>query len=443
MWPPFRSGKLDRDVREDRWNPRRRYNELQASGAATLTSTYGSPDVERILPAFVSYVQEAYQRNGIIFAVQLARMMLFSEAEFIWQDRTSGRLFGNQDLGVLEHPWPAGTSGGLISRVEQDGSLAGNSYTRNIDDARLERLRPDRVIIVSSLEQDRQGRPYRELAGYAYDRNGIGQYEEIYLPNEVAHYAPIPDPCAEFRGMSWLTPVVREIEADQGLTEHKLTYLKHGATPNIVVVYDRVLKPEQIDSIENRIDAKHGGSYNAGKTLVLDQGADPTIAGNSLEQMNFVTVQAAGENRIAAAGGVPGIVVGLKEGLSAATYSNYMHAMRRFADLTARPFWREMCGSIAPIVREPANSRLWFNTRNIAALQAGEKERAEVAQLKAQTAQAWIMAGYEPDSVTAAIAADDETLLVHTGRIPTSLYNDQAPPAPAPQPTPNGAKANA
>jgi phage portal protein BeeE len=434
LWPPFSRGKQEVS---------RRYNELQASGAATLTSTYGSPDVERILPAFVSYVQEAYQRNGVVFAVCLARMMLFSEAEFAWQDRTNGKLFGNQDLGILESPWPAGTSGGLISRVEQDGSLAGNNYTRNIDDHRLERLRPDRVIIVSALNNDRAGRPYRELAGYAYDRNGVGQYDEIYLPNEVAHYAPIPDPCAEFRGMSWLTPIVREIEADQGLTEHKLTYLKHGATPNIVVVYDRVLKPEQIDSIENRIDAKHGGSYNAGKTLVLDQGADPTIAGNSLEQMIFVTVQAAGENRIATAGGVPGIVVGLKEGLSAATYSNYAQAMRRFADLTARPFWREMCGSLAPITKEPPNARLWFNTRGIAALQAGEKERAEVAQLKAQTAQAWIMAGYEPDSVTAAIAAEDETLLVHTGRIPTSLYNDQAaPPAPATQPALNGAKSN-
>ena len=441
LWPPFRQ-----ETRVRRGSAiARRYNELQASGAATLTSTYGSPDVERILPAFVSYVQEAYMRNGVIFAVNLARMMLFSEAEFAWQDRASGRLFGDMALNILEEPWPAGTTGGLISRVEQDGSLAGNSYTRNIDDHRLERLRPDRVIIVSALEQDSAGRPYRELAGYAYDRQGIGQYEEIYLPNEVSHYAQIPDPCAEFRGMSWLTPVVREIEADQGLTEHKLTYLKHGATPNIVVVYDRVLKPEAIEGIENRIDAKHGGAYNAGKTLVLDQGADPTIAGNSLEQMNFVTVQAAGENRIATAGGVPGIVVGLKEGLSAATYSNYAQAMRRFADLTARPFWREMCGSMQPIINpRPGGARLWFNTRGIAALQAGEKERAEVAQLKAQTAQTLIMAGYEPDSVTAALAADDESLLVHSGRIPTSLYNDQAaPPAPATQATSNGAKANA
>jgi phage portal protein BeeE len=437
MWPPRRQ--------RGQSGIARRYNELQASGAATMTSTYGSPDVERILPAFVSYVQEAYQRNGVIFAVNLARMMLFSEAEFAWQNKKTGKIFTDNGLSILENPWTNGTTGALISRIEQDGSLAGNNYTRNIDDKRLERLRPDRVIIISALERDSQDRPYRELAGYAYDRQGTGQYDEIYLPNEVSHYAPIPDPCAEFRGMSWLTPIVREIEADQGLTEHKLQYLKHGATPNIVIVYDRVLKPKQIDDIEDRIEARHGGAYNSGRTLVLDQGADPTIAGNSLEQMNFVTVQAAGENRIATAGGVPGIVVGLKEGLSAATYSNYAQAMRRFADLTARPFWREMCGSLAPIVTPPDSlSRLWFNTRNIAALQAGEKERAEVAQIKAQTAQAWIMAGYEPDSVTAAIAADDESLLVHTGRVPTSLYNDQAaPPAPATEAASNGATAHA
>jgi hypothetical protein len=31
----------------------------------------------------------------------------------------------------------------------------------------------------------------------------------------VAHWSPIPDPLANFRGMSWLTPVLREIDADQ------------------------------------------------------------------------------------------------------------------------------------------------------------------------------------------------------------------------------------
>jgi hypothetical protein len=37
----------------------------------------------------------------------------------------------------------------------------------------------------------------------------------------VAHFAPIIDPLADFRGMSWLTPILREIQADQAMTRHQ------------------------------------------------------------------------------------------------------------------------------------------------------------------------------------------------------------------------------
>jgi phage portal protein BeeE len=87
---------------------------------------------------------------------------------------------------------------------------------------------------------------------------------------------------------------------------------------------------------------------------VLDEGADATVIGNSFEQMNFSTVQAAGENRIIIASGVPGIVIGSKEGLMAATYSNYEQAMRRFADVTMRPLWRSVCACLSKLVAVPA-----------------------------------------------------------------------------------------
>ena len=51
--------------------------------------------------------------------------------------------------------------------------------------------------------------------------------------------------------------------------------------------------------------ARYGGPDNAGKTLVLDQGADVTVVGNSLSQMDFSGVSAAGIERILAAAGVP------------------------------------------------------------------------------------------------------------------------------------------
>src|SRR5205823_12554188 len=49
------------------------------------------------------------------------------------------------------------------------------------------------------------------------------------LPDEVAHWAPIPDPENAGIGMSWLTPVIRELQADWAATEHKLRFFVNGA----------------------------------------------------------------------------------------------------------------------------------------------------------------------------------------------------------------------
>jgi hypothetical protein len=138
-------------------------------------------------------------------------------------------------------------------------------------------------------------------------------------------------------------------------------------------------------------------------------------------------VQAAGENRIIIASGVPGIVIGSKEGLMAATYSNYEQAMRRFADITMRPLWRSVCACLSKLVTIPPGTRLWFDTADIAALRQGEKERADTMLVLSQAAAELIAAGAKPDTVTAAVAAGDITLL---------KFEPKPPPPPAAPPSP-------
>jgi HK97 family phage portal protein len=382
-----------------------------ASNAAVLISTYGSPDTEQVLPTFLSKTQQAYQGNAVVFGVILARLMLFSEATFQLQSLSNKKLYGNESLRILEYPWPNGTTGELLARMEQDTSLVGNAYIWNAGD-QLVRLRPDLVTIVSEQVPDIMGRPYRVVRGYYWDPSKAGDYStppQFFSVNEVAHWSPIPDPLANFRGMSWLSPVVRELNADNGLTDYKLRYLENAATPNMMIKYDQKIGQEQLDRVRDQMTARHGGVDNAFKTIILDEGATTEIVGNTLEQMNFTTVQAAGENRIAAAGGVPGIVVGLKEGLMAATYSNYEQAMRRFADLTMRPLWRSACAALQPLITDMPNRgvRLWYDTSDIAALRQGEKERAETVQVKAGSADLLVKSGYDLMSIVDAIESGD------------------------------------
>lgn len=403
------------------------YNEYQYSGAQEVTFSWGNKRQQEGPIEILTQTNRLYKENGVVFAAILARLMLFSEVQFQYQAVADHRLWGNNaDDGLVrvEHPWPNGTTGELLARMIQDADLAGNCYIWNTGE-QLVRLNPRFVTIVSEEVTDGHGRKYRKLLGYYYDpsgmtngRTGPSEDAQYFDVAEIAHWSPIPDPMATFRGMSWLTPVLREINSDQALTEYKIRYMENAATPNIMIRYKQKLQKETIDDLRERMHARYGGVTNAFKTLILDQGADTTIVGAHLEQVGFTTVQAAGENRILMASGVPGIVVGSKEGLQAATYSNYKQAVKRFDTLTIRPLWRSVCACLdGPVVSVPAGSRLWFDTRNIAALQDDETEKAAATQVRADAIAKLVQFNFDPDSVVKAVETGDLNLLKHSGPV--------------------------
>jgi len=244
---------------------------------------------------------------------------------------------------------------------------------------------------------------------------------------DVAHWSPIPDPLAHWRGMSWMTPVLREINADVAMTQHRQVFFDQAATPNLLLRYQQKLQPTQLESIKARWQARFNGPARAGATVVLDEGADLTVVGSTFESMRFNEVQAAGEARIAAAAGVPAIVAGLQAGLDAATYSNYAMAIKAMANGTGAFLWSSACAALAKLVAVPDHARLWYDTTNIPALQEAAKDRADTMQVLAAAASTLLTAGYEATSITAALVSGDLTLLVHTGMISVQLVpNDIA-----------------
>lgn len=407
--------KLIDRFRAERWRPE------EASGAAVLMTAFATPNSERILPTFQN-AKAAFGSSGVVFGVMSARMMLFTEAELKFQRRSDKSLFGTEALAKLEEPWPGAQTGDLLARMEQDVSLAGNAFIRDAG-TQLERLRPDWTSIISELVRDPiTDTEIRRVVGYFYDPPvNEGRSPEFYPVAEVAHWSPIPDPEATFRGMSWLTPVLREVDADSSMTDYKRAYLTNAATPNLLIKYKERVGEGKLERLTEQLQARHGGVNNAFRTMILDEGADHAVLGNNFEQMSYVAVQAAGENRIAVAGNVPGIVVGLKEGLAAATYSNYEQAMRRFGDIYGRPHWRSAVGALSKLVSVPSDSRLWYDVSGVAALRQGDKERADTMAVLAQAAQALIVAGYEAESVSAALSAGDVTLLKHSGLVSVQM----------------------
>ncbi len=305
----------------------------------------GTATQERVDPGFAGLVQGGYRSNGIVWACMLARLALFSGARFLFQSLRKGRpgdLFANPTLRLLERPWPNGTTGDLLARLITDVTIIMGS--------------PETLEPLPGDDLDAQ------VIGYVYDPKLGGSVQGTdtaeFLPvDEVAHFAPYPDPLANYRGMSWLQPVVREIEADTAATIHKAMFFRNGATPQLVMKFDASVAPESILRFKAIMETDHEGAWNAYRTLYAGGGADPIVVGKDLQQLDFKATQGAGETRIASAAGIHPVIIGLSEGLAGSSLNagNFNSARRLTAEKTLHHLWGSVSGSLEVLVPPPGD----------------------------------------------------------------------------------------
>jgi hypothetical protein len=224
--------------------------------------------------------------------------------------------------------------------------------------------------------------------------------------------------------MSWLQPVIREVMADKAATLHKSKFFENAATPNLAVSFKETVTTEQFQEFMEMLDSSKGGVEHAYETLYLGGGADVTVVGKDLRQMDFKATQGAGETRIAAAAQTPPVLVGLSEGMQGSSLNsgNFTAAKHLFGDRVMRPLWRSICAAYEPLLKGvPADARLWYDDRDISFLRDDQQAVAEIRKIESSTINTLIMAGYEPDSVVEAIKEEDWSLLKHTGLFSVQL----------------------
>lgn len=408
------------------------------------------PEHERIGSDFATLVTRAYKANAIVYACEMTRMSLVSEARPQWRRIRSGRrgdLFGNQDLAVLERPWPGGTFRQLASRMMLNADMAGTAFVarRHERPDRLMMMRPDWVVMVLGSNEDPGAAQFAmdaDLLGVLYYPGGQGGGGEPIplLADEVAVWAPSPDPMAAYRGVSWLSAVAREIDSDVAATVHKSAFFTNGATPQLIISFGPEVKREHFADLVRKIDLNNAGATNAYKTLALGAGATPHVVGKDLQQLDFKNTQGAGETRIAAASGVHPVVAALSEGMAGSSLNagNFRAACRLVADRTLRPLWGGLFAALESIVPPPVDADLWYAEKEISFLQEDRKDAAEIEHTKALTISQLVREGFEAKSVIAAVEAEDMNLLVHTGLLSVQLQ----PPGQQTQPTINGTAVN-
>lgn len=401
------------------------------TGLAGLTQTLAgnrATEVASTLPGYLA----ALRACPPAFAAQLVRALVLSQARFVfrnppWHPSSPRKTFGTRALGLLERPWPNGTTGELIARMEWHAGLAGNAYVVRRPD-RLRTLRPDWVAILygSDLEPDDPGHALDgELLGYIYANQGLtgGHKPHTLLPQDVSHWSPLPDPENAGIGMSWITPAIREIQKDRLATTHTIKYFEQGATPNLVVKGIPAVSREQFDEIVSTMEASHAGVANAYRTLYLTAGADATVVGANLADLDLKAINGASETRIASLSRVHPVILGIAEGLAGSSLNagNFGMARRIWADSWIYPTLQDLAASLAPLVDVPNDAELWTDVGDMPILREDAKDAAEIEQIRIATIGSAIQAGFTPESSVAAVRGQDVNLLKHTGMVSVQL----------------------
>lgn len=403
-----------------------------------------------IQDSYTDYARYAYGQNAAIRTLVDRRRQVFSQGRFRFQQMRNGvpgDFWGNASLDVLDGPGRADSGQDLMSQALQDADLAGTAVIAREAGPRLVCLRPDWVTIVAGSRRGDLGMvaPDAEVLGIVYHPGGrnAGADPVIYLPGEFALFRYAPDPTFRFKGISWISSVVREVQADTAATTHKLMFFENGATPSTIVTLDPavVQTVEQFERWVDKFESRHVDVRNAYKTLYMAAGASVEVVGTNLRQLDFKVTQGAGESRLAAAAGVPPIIAGFSEGLASATYSNYGQARRAFSDITIWDLWGKMANALESVIPPPSGSRMWVDSRHIPFLQDDALDDAEIMVRKANAMRTLWDGGAEPTSVIKAVEAGDLSQLQHSGNLSVQLQDPSTPtPDPAPEPPASGGK---
>lgn len=428
----IRSARRSQSISLDSWA-----NFFKFGGLYYPTTTMGGSAEGDVAGNVGGFAQGLLYANPAVFTCVMVRSLLFSEARFKWRqlrDGQIGDLFGTAALAKLERPEPGKTTSDLLSVAEVYDSLAGNWYgyaTRS----GIKSLRPDWVgILWGSNSDEPSGWDLEaEIAAYIYYPGGPNSDSEPVTipPDRIAHFMPIPDPLAPWRGMSWLTPLVREIMGDKAAIDHKLKFFEQGGTPNMIIKPPMDMGLEEAKQWAGEFQKKYGsGIESAYKMMFLVGGADATVVGTNMQQMDYRSLQGLSETRVAAASGVGAVLAQFSEGLqgSALNAGNYNSARRRVADATMRPLWSKFVGAVSNVIDAPPGAELWYDDKHIPFLQEDAADDANIMQMHSAAIRQLVDAGYEPSAVVDAITSGNLRVLSdqHTGLFSVQLQEPVA-----------------
>lgn len=282
--------------------------------------------------------------------------------------------------------------------------LWGNTYAQVIRNGKgevvaLYPLMPNKMTV----DRDENGRLY-----YKYYRGNdeairSKEYEVILSPYDVLHI-----PGLGFDGLVGYSPIAMAKNAI-GLAiateEYGAKFFANGAAPSGVLEHPGTLKNP--DKVRESWNATFGGSHNANKVAVLEEGMKYTPISISPEQAQFLETRKFQINEIARIFRVPPHMVG---DLEKSSFSNIEQQSLEFVKYTLEPWLVRWEQSMVRSLLTPSEKREYFIKFNVDGLLRGD--------------YASRMSGYATARQNGWMSANDIRELENLDRIPAKEGGD-------------------
>ena len=379
-----------------------------------------------------SRIAQVHNRHGVIAAAVATRALLLSQVRFKFRN-VDGSLYGNRDLLPLERPGSM-TRSEMLTQMAVDVSYTGTAIIARRG-GRLFRLHPDKVRFVLASDSaprwsgDSVIPPFdTRVVGILFDagKSRTGEQSEIesFAVGEFAVWAPEPDPNYPWRGLSWISSVMREMLIDGQVTDHQGKFFEKAAVPGLVFMMDPSRTPDEIKQYQEVVDRKFAGVGNSYRNMFLGGATDVKVVGSAMNDLGLGELQGTFENRVAVRSRIPAVVLGTKEALSGSSLNagNYSAARRMLADGWFSPTVDNLCAALEPIIKVPNDgSELSFDPSRVLFLQEDQADQASIQQTQAVAMRQLVEAGFDPTTVVDALMSGDMSKLTHTGNVSVQL----------------------
>ena len=282
--------------------------------------------------------------------------------------------------------------------------LWGNAYSQIIRNGRgevigLYPLMPDRM----NVERDSKGQLYYEYTVGMDDAPTVKGSTVILPPSEVLHI-----PGLGFDGLVGYSPIAmakNAIGMAIACEEYGAKFFANGAQPSGVLEHPGTLKDPA--RVRESWQAAFGGSHNANKVAVLEEGLKYTPISVPPEQAQFLETRKFQINEIARIFRVPPHMVG---DLEKSSFSNIEQQSLEFVKYTLDPWVARWEQSMARSLLNAEEKRQYFVKFNVDGLLRGDYQSR--------------MNGYAVGRQNGWMSANDIRELENLERIPEELGGD-------------------